>query len=194
MNRKLTTILAAAAALMIVPAATFAHDRDHDDHDRWNATGGVRVNFDFGRPHVEERATQVWVEPVYQTAVDHVWVAPTYRTVTDRVWCPPVTQNVTQRVWIPDRFEGRDVVRYEHGRRCIVRENVLVAPGHYEDRVTQVEVTPGHYDEAQHQELVCAGHYEDVQRQVLVAPGHFETRVAEIEHRDSVAVRFPIRW
>jgi hypothetical protein len=162
MNRKLTTLLA-AAALSILPAATFADH--HDDHV--DVRGGIGLNLNFGNPVVEERTTQVWVEPAYHT-------------VTDRVWCPPVTQNVTQRIWITDGFETRDVIRYERGRRIIVRENVLVTPGHYEDRVAQVEVTPGHY--------------EDVQRQECVTPGHYETRVAEIEHHDSLAVRFPIHW
>jgi hypothetical protein len=174
MNRKLTTLFA-AAALTILPAATFAHghdddrhdyDRRHDDDRRWDATGGIRVGFDLGHPRIEERTTQVWVEPVYRTVIDHVW-------------CPPTTQNVTTQVLVPDRYEQRDVFHYERGRRFIVRDNILVVPAHYEDQIQQV-VTPGHYD--------------DVQRQELVTPGHYETRIAEIEHRDGVAVHFPIRW
>ncbi|MDB5289664.1 MAG: hypothetical protein JWL69_905, partial [Phycisphaerales bacterium] len=77
-------------------------------------------------------------------------------------------------------YEVREFVRREHGWRRVAREEVLISPGHYEDRHSQVVVTPGHYEDVQREE-VGAGHFEEgPARQELVAPGHWETRVDRV--------------
>jgi hypothetical protein len=147
----------AAAVLGLSPAAALAGH--HED---------FRVDFDFrhGRPHIDiYRVPPPPAPPVGNREV-RVWVEPVYQTVTDRQWVPAEYRTVVDRVWVPDRFEMREYPRWDHGRRVIFRERVLVAPGHYED--------------APRQELVCDGHYEDVQRQVLVTPGHWETRIEPV--------------
>jgi hypothetical protein len=164
-SRKL--MIAAAAGAMLVPSLTFAGDRDrYDRGDRYDYRRDDRhddFHFNFGFSS----------GPVYRDRVEQVWVAPVYRTVCDRVWCEPVVQDVRDRVWVDSVYEFRDVVRYERGRRVIVRERVLVSPGHYEDRHRQVVVTPGHWDNVERQELVTPGHWEPRTRRVPVAGGTF---------------------
>ena len=175
-------------------------------NDRRDDHGGGRIDIHLGGPTwdrppvIEERTAQVWVEPVYRTVSERVWVPAEYRTVTDRVWREPVVQRVRQNVWVPDRYEDRDIGRWEHGRRVIVRERVLVAPGHYELRNCDVVVVPGHYEDITRQELVCDGHWAMVNREELICPGHWETRVERVavgpRHDDSARIdlKIPIRW
>lgn len=158
-GHKGVTSIIAGAALGLSPVAAFA-----GHHEEF----GIDFDLRHGRPHVEiyrvppappappveGREVRVWVEPVYQTVTDRQWVAAEYRTVVDHVW-------------VPERYEVRDLPRWDHGHRIIHRERVLVVPGHYED--------------ASRQELVCGGHYEDVQRQMLVTPGHWETHVEPVD-------------
>lgn len=132
----------------------FRSGHDHDDHD----SGGIRIGVGIpigGDP-----------QPEPAVAETRVWVDPVYRPVTEQQWVPPVYRTVTEHVWVPDRYEWRDVERYERGRRVIERVQVLVQPGHYED--------------CQRQELVCAGHTETVEHQELVTPGHWEIREAPV--------------
>jgi hypothetical protein len=106
--------------------------------------------------------------PVVVDHVDRVWVEPVYRTVTERVWIDPVVENRDVRTWVPDRYEEQDVVVREHHRHYVVRENVLVEPGHEVIDHQQVVITPGHWEDVQRQEVVVPGHYEDrVQRDVV---------------------------
>ena len=93
----------------------------------------------------ERRA--VWVEPVYRTVYDHVWVDAVYRDDSDRVW-------------VPDRFEDRDVVTYDRGRRSVRHEHVLVEPAHDEIVHRQVLITPAHWEDVARQECVTPGHWE----------------------------------
>jgi len=110
-----------------------------------------------------------WREPAYETRTTRVWVAPVYRNVCDRVWVAPVTQTVCERVWVPDRYEERQVVRYEGWWRRVECVRVLVQPAHYEEQSRQVEVAPGHWQEVQRQELVSAGHWEYRQDRIACA-------------------------
>jgi hypothetical protein len=114
---------------------------------------------------------------------ERVWVEPLYRTVCDRVWVEPVMQReVYDRVWVPDRYEWRETVCWEYGRRVVRGVSVLVEPGHFEDRCRDVVIVPGHY--------------EDRPRQELVSPGHWETRceTRPVESCAQFGVRFPVRW
>lgn len=147
---------AVAAALMCLsPAAALAGHHDFN----------IDLDFHHGRPHIEIHQAPP-PPPVYEQREVRVWVEPVYRTVTDRQWVAPEYRTVSDRVWVPDQYELRDVSRFEHGRRYLYRERVLVQPGHY-DMVTR-------------QELVCDGHWQNVERQELVTPGHYETRIENV--------------
>ncbi|HSV13087.1 MAG TPA: hypothetical protein VLI90_02425 [Tepidisphaeraceae bacterium] len=203
----LGTILV-AAAVGATPASALAgrHDdfdrRDYRDHDR----GDLRIGLDLPGIVVEHRytpppcdpvETRVWVEPVYRTVCDRQWMPATYRTVCDRVWVEPVTRTVCDRVYVPDRYEWRDVVRYEYGYRRVARERVLVEPAHYVEQPHQIVVTPGHYQDVQRQELVCDGHWDNVEHQELVTPGHWETRERIVErplYEEHAGVRLDLRF
>jgi hypothetical protein len=121
-------------------------------------------------------------------------VPASYRAVVDRVWVDAVTRTQCDRVWVEPRYE------WVNGQR------VMTEPGHYVDsQPHEVIVTPGHYEDRPRQELVCDGHYETFERQELVVPGHFETRCREVvavappppyivreEPRARIDLRFPI--
>jgi hypothetical protein len=175
--------LAFAAACAGLPASTALAGPRH---------GNVRLDIDLRggtavveqrrecEPVYENRQSRVWVEPVYRTCTDRRWVEPVYRTVCDHVWREAVVNTVCDRVWVPDRYERRDVVRWAHGCRTLVREAVLVEPGHYDTVKHDVVVTPGHFEDVQRQELVCAGRWETTDRQELVSAGHWEVRTDRV--------------
>ena len=108
--------------------------------------------------------------------------------------CAPARPVIVQdRVWVEPRYEWVD------GQR------VMTEPGHYVDgQPREVVVTPGHYEDRSRQELVADGHYESFERQELVLPGHFETRCREVvavapppvivreQPRARIDLRFPI--
>lgn len=172
---------------------------DHrDDRDRRDNRGRVDIEIrggGYGRAPVV-REERVWIEPVYRTVTERRWVEATYRTVSDRVWFQPVVRReVYDRVWEPDRYEWRETVCWEHGRRVVRGATVLVERGHFEDRCRDVVIAPGHYEDRPRQELVCAGHWEDCTRQELVVPGRWETRCdpRPVESHARIDVRFPIR-
>src|SRR5947207_8380003 len=112
---------AAVAALGAGPSLAQAdrYDRDHDRGDRFR---DERVDFRVGerRDRVEER--RVWVEPIYRTVSDRLWVEPVYRTEVEKVWCEPVYQTVCEKVWVPDRYEVRERIVNERGRRHAYRD------------------------------------------------------------------------
>ena len=129
-----------------------------------------------------ERRVQVWCEPVYRTVCDDVWTPPVYRVVCDRVWHEPVYRVEREQLWVPDRYEVRDIVRYDLcGCRTITQERVLVEPAHYEIREHQVLVSAGHFEDVERQVCVCEGHYDHVTRQELVTPGHYEWRTELVQ-------------
>jgi hypothetical protein len=146
----------AVAALGIMALAPVAQARDHFGFDFHGDHGRIGIGFNIVAPApVVVPTTRAWVEPVY-------------RTECDRVWVPAVTQDVCDRVWVDTTYATRDVVQYRHGWRQVVRENVGVIPGHYEDRHRTVVVTEGHFDNVDRQVLVTPGHWED--RLVAQAP------------------------
>jgi hypothetical protein len=63
-------------------------------------------------------------------------------------------------VWVPAQYEDRQVVYYDHGRRCTRIDRVLVHDGYYENQEHRVCVTEGHWENVERQELVSEGHYE----------------------------------
>ena len=150
-NLKTTILATAAVATLAVPSMAMA--RDHHDRDDFFLNlhlGDLRVNVDRPREEVRDR---VWVEPVYQT-------------VYDRMWCPAVTKDVCAKVWVEPVYEVRDIVVWDGYHHRVVRENVQVSPGHWEER--------------HHQVVVSDGHYDTVARKEVVAPGHFEYRASEV--------------
>ena len=138
MFRKSTRL--AALGFLLLPAVAVADHRfdtrDRDRGDRYENRGHVNIEVRGGgyeyRPVVRE---------------ERVWVEPVYRTVCDRVWVEPVTQReIYDRVWVPDRYEWRETVCWEYGRRVVRGQSVLVEPGHFEDRCREVVIVPGHYE------------------------------------------------
>ena len=134
-----------------------AQARDHEHYDR---PAHVDVEVRWGHDEA--------CQPTYDNREVRVWVAPVYRTVCDRVWKEPVYKSVCERVWVPEVWETREVRHGEGRHTWCTREQVLVSPGHYEERQTQQLVCAGHYEEVQRQELVCDGHYEVQTERVLV--------------------------
>ena len=149
------------------------HDRRDDRHDdRRRDHGDVRVDFGFG-PRIEEREEihvgKVYVEPVYRTVCDKVWVEPVYKTVRDKIEVPAVTKTISERVLVPDRFEERDVVGIDfRGRRCTIRQRVLVERAHYERVERTIEVVPARTDTVERRVLVSEGHWEVKRERVIV--------------------------
>src|SRR5688500_3420248 len=101
------------------------YERTYRDHDHDRGKPQIKVDVNFGRPRYEERRVRYWVEPVYTTVRDRVWVEPVYKTVCERVWVEPVYKTVYEVVCVPARYEVRECVRYQRGRRVIIRERVL---------------------------------------------------------------------
>jgi hypothetical protein len=169
---------AAVAALGAGPSLAQAdrYDRDRSDRDRDSVRfreNRVDVRYDDCRDRVEDH--RVWVEPVYRTVCDKVWCEPVYRTECEKVWCEAVYQTVCEKVWCPDRYEVRDTVCYERGRRVIHRERILVERGHYVNQERQVLLTAGHWDNVERRICVSEGHWTTVERRECVTPGHWET-------------------
>lgn len=112
-------------------------------------------------------------QPVYQPAVTRVWVAPVYNTVTENTWHEPVTQDSVSTQWVPDEWALQDVRRVDQfGRRIIVREQVLVVPGHMQDIHTPVVVQAGYWAPEAKTVLVRDGYWQTVEAPpvVYVAP------------------------
>jgi hypothetical protein len=91
------------------------------------------------------------------------------------VWCEPVYQTVCEKVWVPDRYEVRDVVYNERGRRVVRHERVLCERGHYVEQNRQVLVSAGHWDNIEKRVCVSEGRWTTVERRECVTPGHWET-------------------
>jgi hypothetical protein len=211
--------LLSLCAVSAIPTSAFAGDRDrhdyragHDrgdryrrddqdlrrdhDRDRDRDKSDFRIDLRIGNdpfceppPRHELRETRVWVEPVDRTVHEKVWVEPVYRSTYDRVWVEPVYREENERIWIPDRYEYRECVEWEYGRRVVRRERVLVEPGHWDIRTHRVLVCEGRWENVERQELVCAGRWEYVERQECLTPGHWETRVERVAVHDRPLVR-----
>lgn len=180
LTRRMVLLTAAAAGVAtLVPMTAQAHEHDHlgiEIH-----IGGDRSARRWVPPVCEERGVQVWVEPVYRTVCDEVYERPVFRTVVERVWREPEYRTTCERVWVPDRYEIREVTRYDCGRPAIYRERVLVCPAHYEKIERRVVVCEGRYETIERQVPVSEGHYRHIERQELVTPGHYETRTERVE-------------
>ncbi len=98
--------------------------------------------------------------PRYETRTTRVWIEPVYRIVCDRQWVEATYQTVCERVWVPDRYEDRQIVRYDGWCRHIECVRVLVQPAHYEEQQRQIVIAPAHTQDVQRQELVSPGHWE----------------------------------
>ena len=167
------SLLVAAAGAMMLPAIASASDRDrYDRGDRYDYRDDHRdYRRDDRRDDHRDKIDlniRIGSGPVYENRVERVWVEPVYRTVCDRIWRPAVTQDVCDRVWVEACYEDRDTVYWEHGRKVIRRERVLVSPGHYEDRHRTIVISEGHWENVERQELVSAGHFEDRTTRVRV--------------------------
>jgi hypothetical protein len=172
-GRRLATLfLAGAAALAGMAAAPSTALADRKDDRDFGRFRDGRVDFRYDE---RDHGRRVWVEPVYRTVVDRVWIEPVYRIEVDRVYREPVVQTVCEKVWCPDRYELRNVDRYEYGRRVVRRERVLVERGHYKEVHRQVVVKPGCWENVERRVLVCEGHYKTVERREVVRPGHWQT-------------------
>jgi hypothetical protein len=203
-----SAVLGLAAITFVTPPTALAgRDDRHDDRGGGGADRGERYREHYkGRdrgdlrigdrePAYERRETRVWVEPVYRTVCERVWVEPVYRTVVDRVWREPEYREEHDRVWVPGRWELRERVCYERGRRVIHRERVLVEPAHWEVRTHRVLVCEGRWETIERRELVCEGHWKNLERQELVREGHWEYRTERVAVNDgwngsSIDVRF----
>ena len=136
----------------------------------------VRSDFRNGHGEVEIR---IAARPVYEDRTERVWVEPAYRTVCDRVWRAPVMQDVCQRVWVESVFEDREVVRGGGWHRYVTHEQVLVSPGHWEDRHSQI--------------VVAEGRWETIERQEVIAPGHWEDRTTRVHVENRPMLGFEFR-
>src|SRR5688572_24871212 len=147
--------------------------RGHDRHDDRKPSGQVGIHIGSGS-HGHLPAPL----PVYE---ERVWVEPVYRDVTEQVWVAPVVRKIEERVWVADRYDWRDVTRWEYGRRVTRREMVLVDPAHYATVCREVVVVPGRYETVTRRELLCAGHWETRPTRVVVAPPrdyfHFDLKI-----------------
>ena len=132
--------------------ATYRRDDRRHHIDR----GRVNIEIEFGRRSYERvpvRHERVWTEAACPPVVEPRCEPPVYRTVIDRVWVEPVTRTVHERVWVPDRYEWRETVCWERGRRVVRRERVLVECGHFETVCREVVLTPGYFREYPRLEL-----------------------------------------
>jgi hypothetical protein len=184
------SILAMAAGAGTFAIPTFAKadhlDRFHVDYRR-----------DRDRDRDCDRdVRRVWVEPVYEERTTQVWVEPVYRCETVPVWVNEYYETKCDKVWVEPVYEVREVVRYERGRRCCARERVCVRPGGWQTVERKVCV-PGHYRHEERQVLVTPGHYENKCERVCVREGRWDTVERERPHfdrdRDRVSVGFDIR-
>ena len=78
------------------------------------------------------------------------------------------------QVWVEPVYEYREVVRYERGRRYCTRERVCVRPGHW-DTVERRVWVPEHFRHEDRQVLVAPGHFEERRERVCVREGYWRT-------------------
>lgn len=134
---------------------------------------------------------RIWVEPVYEARSTQVWVEPIYRTETVPVFVNEYYETKCDKVWIEPVYEVRDVVRFEHGRRRVFRERVLVRAGFW-NNVERKVCVPAHYRNEDRQVLVTPGHFETRVDRVCVREGHWDV-VIEPAHHDRFAIGFGFR-
>jgi hypothetical protein len=165
---------------------------DHNHHDRGKSQ--IKVDVNFGSPRYEERRVRYWVEPVYTTVRDRVWVEPVYKTVCERVWVEPVYKTVYEEVCVPARYEVRECVRYQRGRRVIIRERVLVEPEHSRRVARNVCVSEGRWDTVERRVCVSEGHWDVVERRVCASEGRWDYRVERVGRGGHEHARLNVRF
>ena len=135
------------------------HDhRDHRGHHHGHGHDRKRVDVDFNL-HIGGGHRRY--EPVYEERRVRVWCPPVYRTVVEKRWCEPVYETVCEKVWVPDRYEVRQVRRYDrHHGWHMCEERVLVCAGHYENVERRVCVREGYWDNVERQVCVSEGHWD----------------------------------
>jgi len=172
------SILTLAAGAGIFATPTFAKA------DHGHAVIGVRI---------EENCAprRVWINAVYENRETKVWVEPVYRTECVPVFVNEYFETKIDRVWIEPAYEVREVVRFDHGRRCLSRERVLVRAGGWQNVERRVCV-PAHYRNEDRQVLVTAGHFECRTDQVCVREGHWN--VIETGHVEHDRFAFGFGW
>jgi hypothetical protein len=180
-KRIASLFLAGTAAVAALGAGPSLAQADRYERDRDGRFRDERVDFRVGERYGRSEERRVWIEPVYRTVCDKVWVEAVYRTEVQRVWCEPVYQTVCEKVWVPDRYEVRERVVNERGRRVIYRDRMLIERGHYIEQNRQVLVTAGHWDNVERRVCVSEGHWTTVERRECVTPGHWQT-VAVRDH------------
>jgi hypothetical protein len=168
------------------------YERTHRDHNHGKSQ--IKVDVNFGRPRYEERRVRYWVEPVYNTVRERVWVEPVYKTECERVWVPPVYNTVYEDVCVPARYELRDCVRYEHGRRIVVRERVLVEAEHHRRVARNVCVSEGRWDTVERRVCISQGHWDVVERRVCASEGRWDYRVERAELVSREQARLNVRF
>jgi len=181
-KRWATLFLAGAAAFAALGAGPSLVQADRYDHDRGDRFRDERVDLRVGERHDRFDERRVWVEPVYRTVGEKVWVEPVYRTEYEKVWCEPVYQTVCEKVWVPDRYEVRERVVNERGRKVIYRDRILIERGHNVEQNRQVLVKAGHWDTIEKRVCVAEGHWTEVERREVVRPGHWETVASRDSH------------
>jgi hypothetical protein len=162
--------------------------RDRDNHDR----GGTRIDVDislgrdrFERPRYETRNERIWIEPTYRTVCDRVWVEAEYQTICDRIWHEAEYATTCEKVWVDPVYEWRDIVRVDgRGGRFVVREQVMVCAGHYEDRQQQVLIREGWWETVERRVCIREGYWRTIERRELVCPGHWEMRETRVDCGD----------
>jgi hypothetical protein len=160
----------------------YGDERRYDRRERSDVRVDIDVNLGgHSRPHYAERRVRHWVEPVYRRTSERVWVEPVYKCVTERVWVAPVYRTVYEEVYSPARYEVREIVRYEHGRRCLLRERYLIEPACTRRVARQVCVAPGHWDTVERRVCVAEGHWDVVERNVCVSEGRWDYRTERVE-------------
>jgi hypothetical protein len=163
---KKLALAAVVAGAALIPTSAFAGDRgDRYYYGKHHDRGHVDFSIGYAQGGYVQ-TQQVWVQPVYRTECDRVWIEPVYRTECGRVWVEPV-------------YGCREYVRWECGRRVVVRERVVVTPGYWQNTSTQV--------------LVCAGHWEARERQVLVTEGYWATAPVAAPRNDAFVFNFGYR-
>jgi hypothetical protein len=172
--------LAAGAGVFAIPTTAKA--------DHFSGRVEIRKDDDCRR----DAPRRVWVEPVYEERRSRVWVEPVYRCESVPVFVNEYVETKCDRVWVEPVYEVREVVRYERGRRVCVRERICVREGGWQNVERRVCV-PAHYRHEDRQVLVTPGHFEDRCDRVCVREGHWETVGFEPRHeRERLSFNFGI--
>ncbi|MGC4032628.1 MAG: hypothetical protein QM754_13025 [Tepidisphaeraceae bacterium] len=133
-----------------------------------HAQAGVSVDIRVGSPPPPPCPPSTGAV-VYGSTTEQVWVPEVRQTVVQNVWHEPVTEDRVSQVWVPDRYEPRDVtVKDQNGNWIVVKQQVVVEPGHYQDIHTPVIIRAGYWGPEAQSVVVSPGHWETVSRPVVV--------------------------